>query len=172
MRVAVVGAGAWGKNIVRTLNEMDALGAVVEVSPTLREGLAESYPGLVVHDSIDPLLNGDIPAVCIATPVTAHYDVAKALLENGKDVFIEKPMTLSVADAEDLVATAAKSERVLMVGHLLLYQPAVQWIKSAIADGMVGGLRAIHQRRLGLGRAQLNELGPRANNSQNLGCVQ
>lgn len=154
MRAAVVGAGAWGKNIIRTLHEMNALDCVAELSPALRGGIAESYPGIAVHDSIEPLIESDVTAVCIATPVPTHYEIAKAMLENGKDVFVEKPMTLSVSDAKDLVQTAEKNERVLMVGHLLLYQPAVQWIKSAISEGVIGSLRAIHQKRLGLGRAR------------------
>jgi len=154
MKAAVVGAGAWGKNIVRTLSGMGALDSVAELDSGLRSGLAESYPGLKIYESIEPLISSDVAAVCIAVPAPLHYEVARAALESGKDVFVEKPMTLSAADAEDLVRIAREKGRVLMVGHLLLYQPAVQWIKEAIDSGVVGRLLSVHQRRLGLGRAR------------------
>ena len=154
MRAAVVGAGAWGKNLVRTLFEMGELAAVAELSPLRRKELAEKYPDVPIFDGLDPLVQSDIPVAVVGTPVPTHYSTVKALLESGKDVFVEKPMTLSVEDSEDLVRIAVERDRILMVGHLLLYQPAVQWIRGAIADGLIGQLRAIHQRRLGLGRAR------------------
>ncbi|MHB9038851.1 MAG: Gfo/Idh/MocA family protein [Armatimonadota bacterium] len=154
MKAAVIGAGMWGKNIVRTLNSIDALDSVAELDATLRAGLSETYPDLTIHETFDPVLNSDVPAVCIAVPAPWHYEVAKKALEHGKDVFVEKPMTLSVKDAEDLVRIARERDRILMVGHLLLYQPAVQWLKEAISSGMIGELKSIHQRRLDLGRAR------------------
>ncbi|MCE5313796.1 MAG: Gfo/Idh/MocA family oxidoreductase [Armatimonadota bacterium] len=154
MKAAVIGAGMWGKNIVRTLNSMDSLDCVAELDAGLRSGLAQTYPGLTIHDTIDPVMESDVPAVCIAVPAPWHYEIAKKALERGKDVFVEKPMTLSVDDAQDLVRIARERERILMVGHLLLYQPAVQWIKEAISSGMIGELKSIHQRRLDLGRAR------------------
>lgn len=157
MRSAVIGAGMWGKNIVRTLSSMGALDSVAELDAGLRSELSSTYPDLTVYDNIDPLLASDVKAVCIAVPAPWHYQVAKKALESGKDVFVEKPMTLSAADAEDLVRIAHERDRVLMVGHLLLYQPAVQWLKKAIESGMIGKLTSIHQRRLGLGRARAVE---------------
>lgn len=154
MRTAVIGAGAWGKNIVRTLNEMGVLEAVVEMNPTLRSNLAEAYPDVTFYDDIQSIIDSDIPAVLIAIPAPTHYKVAKAFLEAGKDVFVEKPMTLSVEESEELVRIAQENDKILMVGHLLLYQPAVKWIHNAIHSGLIGQLRNIHQKRLGLGRAR------------------
>lgn len=154
MRTAVIGAGAWGKNIVRTLNEMSVLEAVAELSPDLRNDLAAAYPDVTLYDNIQSIVDSDIPAVFIAIPAPTHYEVAKALLEAGKDVFVEKPMTLSVEDSEELVYIAKENNRILMVGHLLLYQPAVKWIHDAIQSGAIGQLKSIHQKRLGLGRAR------------------
>jgi predicted dehydrogenase len=157
MKAAVIGAGMWGRNIVRTLGSMGALDSVAELDAGLRDELFRTYPDLTIYDNLDSVLKSNAPAVCIAVPAPWHYEVAKKSLENGKDVFVEKPMTLSVTDAEDLVRIARERDRVLMVGHLLLYQPAVQWIKKAIGAGMIGRLKSIHQRRLGLGRARAVE---------------
>ncbi|MEN6356675.1 MAG: Gfo/Idh/MocA family oxidoreductase [Armatimonadota bacterium] len=157
MRVAVVGVGAWGKNHVRNLHEMDSLGAIVEASAETRAALKDEYPGVPVWENIDKLLESDIPAAIVVTPALTHYDIGIELLQGGKDVFIEKPMTLRALHAEDLVDTADKLDRVLMVGHLLLYQPAIQWMRSALNDGMIGKVHSIHQHRLGLGRARSAE---------------
>lgn len=154
MKAAVIGAGMWGKNIVRTLDAMGFLAAVADLDEGLRASLAATYPEAVMYDDPAAIISSDIPAVCIATHAPTHFPLAKALMESGKDVFVEKPMTLSYADAQELVEIAKENGRVLMVGHLLLYQPAVKFIKEAIGSGMVGELIAIHQRRLGLGRAR------------------
>lgn len=154
MKAAVIGAGAWGKNIVRTLDGIGALAAVAELDPGLRGSLAETYPSLTILGNVEALLETDIPAVCIAAPAPLHYKLAKAALESGKDVFVEKPMTLSVTDSLDLVHVARGRDRVLMVGHLLLYQPAIQWIRETLCSGRIGVVKSIHQRRLGLGKAR------------------
>src|SRR3954453_8681779 len=99
MSIAVIGAGNFGKNHVRTLHQLGALGAVAEMSAALREKLAADYPGLAVHEGHKPILEDRrITAVTIATPAHTHHAIAKASLEAGKDVFVEKPMTLTVAD--------------------------------------------------------------------------
>ncbi len=108
-------------------------------------------------DDWQPLLQSDINAVAIATPVPTHHAIAKAFLEAGKDVFVEKPMTFTVAEAEDLVATAKAGGRVLMVGHLLLYQPAVHWLKEYLDGGKLGQIYSLHQERMKLGRARAVE---------------
>lgn len=153
MKVAVIGVGHWGKNIARTLKELNALGALAESSPEIRKRIEGDYPGFPLYDDYVPLLATEIPAVAIATPGPLHHKIARAALLAGKDVFVEKPMTLSTAEAEDLVHLAKEKERVLMVGHLLLYQPAVAWIKEYLASGDLGEIRLIHQERLALGRA-------------------
>jgi len=157
MKAAVIGAGAWGKNHIRTLNSLGALAAVVDISPAAREAVANDYPGIPVHEDLDSVINSDIPAALVVTPATTHYEVAKRLLAAGKDVFIEKPMTLWVGHAEELVDLAEAEKRILMVGHLLLHQPAVQWLRQALISGIIGKLHSIHQHRLGLGRARTAE---------------
>ena len=153
--IAVIGAGNWGRNLVTTFSKLEALTAVVEVSEELRTKLAEDYPGVDLYPDYSALLTSDeVKAVAIATPAPTHHAVAKALLEAGKDVFVEKPMTMTVAEAEDLVEIAEKNDRVLMVGHLLMYQPAIGKIKSLIDEGVVGEVFTIHQERKKLGRAR------------------
>ncbi|MCW5937017.1 MAG: Gfo/Idh/MocA family oxidoreductase [Fimbriimonadaceae bacterium] len=153
--VGVVGAGNWGKNIVRTLHEMGQLAGVAEPGDALRAGLAETYPDVPVAASLTKLLETARPgAVAIATPAETHAPLAREALEAGCHVFIEKPMTLSSEDAEELVARADAAGKVLMVGHLLLYQPAVQFIKEAIDGGKIGKVHLLHHERLNLGRAR------------------
>lgn len=153
--IAVIGAGNWGRNLVRTLSGLKALTAVAEASEELREKLAEDYPGVDLHSDYKELLDSsEVKAVAIATPAPTHHAVAKAFLEAGKDVFVEKPMTMTADEAEDLVQIADKEGRVLMVGHLLMYQPAIEKIKGLIVDGAIGDVFTIHQERKKLGRAR------------------
>lgn len=158
MKVAVVGAGAWGKNLVSTLNKLGALGPVAEASQGLRDKMAETYPDIDLRTDYKDVLNDpEVKAVAIATPAHTHHPIAKALLEAGKDVFVEKPMTLVASESEDLVATAKKHGRILMVGHLLMYQPAIHKIKELIKAGAIGKVFTIHQQRSKLGRARAVE---------------
>ncbi|MBI3961568.1 MAG: Gfo/Idh/MocA family oxidoreductase [Deinococcus sp.] len=157
MKVAVIGAGNWGKNLVRNFHGLGALVAVAEVSPDLLKALAVQYPGVSLYQDYRLLLQSEVPAVAITTPVRSHYQMAKEALLAGKDVFVEKPMTLSVREAEELVALAQDHQRILMVGHLLLYQPAVQWIKAYLDSGALGRVHSLHQERLNLGRVRTVE---------------
>jgi predicted dehydrogenase len=158
MKIAVIGAGNWGRNLVRTFHQLGALSAVAEADPAVRAGLAESCPGVAVFSDLNHLLdNPEYGALVIATPAPTHFALAKQALLAGKDVFLEKPMTLSAAEAEEIVRLAGERERVLMVGHLLLYQPAIQWIKKYIDSGAVGNVRILTQERLKLGRVRTAE---------------
>jgi predicted dehydrogenase len=151
--VSVIGAGSWGKNIVRTLHSLGALDSVVEASDALREGIEQTYSDVPALSDFRDALSSQAPAVAIATPAHTHFEIAMAALEAGKDVFVEKPMTLTYGESLELVEAADKVDRILMTGHLLLYQPSVQWMKQAIRDGMIGRVLSVHQERLNLGRA-------------------
>lgn len=157
MKILAIGAGGWGKNIVRTLHEIGALGAVVDLSPAIREQVASQYPDVPLFDSLEQALATDVDGVTVATPAPTHHAVAIQALNAGKHVFVEKPMTITLADGVDLVESAERAGRILMVGHLLMYQPAVRWIKEQIAAGAIGELRSIHQNRLNLGKARPGE---------------
>lgn len=149
MKVLAVGSGAWGKNIVRTLNELGALGAVCEENERLR-GAIEGK----MFASLEEALETQWDAVAIATPASTHFELARKSLLAGCDVFVEKPMTLSGREAEELCDLASRRNRILMVGHLLLYQPAIQAMKAGVSNGTIGQVLGIHQERLNLGRAR------------------
>lgn len=153
MKVGVIGAGAWGKNIIRNLAELGALAAIAETDPARRREFETGYPEAATG-SVDELLASDIDGVAIATPTPTHHDLATQALRAGKDVFIEKPMTPDSATARALVDLAERENRVLMVGHLLLYQPAITWIREFVASGELGELFGIRHERLTLGRAR------------------
>lgn len=154
MKVAVIGSGKWGRNLVRNFNDLSALGAIVESDTSRHAELMRDYPGIPVHPRLEELSPKMIGAVVIATPVPTHFAVATAALNMGFDVFVEKPMTFAVKDAEELAALASSKGRVLMVGHLLLYQPAIRWIASYLKEKGLGRIHSLHQERLNLGRAR------------------
>lgn len=154
--VAVVGAGAWGKNHVRTLHTLGALGGVVEASPSLREKFRQDYPGIQVWSCLEEAMP-HVPGFVIATPASTHVALATLALEAGKGVLVEKPMALEVGGAEDLVRVAKSAHRTLMVGHLLMYQPAIQKLKELLDAGTIGNVYRIHQERLNPGRVRASE---------------
>jgi predicted dehydrogenase len=154
-KVAVIGAGNWGRNLVKTFHELGVLKAVAEMSDSLRDQIAEAYPDVdVIGDYRNLLKDDNLSGVAIATPVATHYTIAKEALLAGKDVFVEKPMTMSVADAIELNDIAKNNQRILMVGHLLLYQDAIQWIKDFVDQGGIGQVFSLYQTRAKLGRVR------------------
>jgi len=154
MKIGVIGGGNWGRNIVRTLNEMGVLGGLAEMNPALRESYAADYPELPLFEDLKSLLATSPDGVAVATPVPTHHQVGKAILEADIDVFIEKPLAFSTGEAEELVRIADEKGRVLMVGHLLLYQPAVVELAKRLREGFLGEVFSLHQRRAKLGKAR------------------
>ncbi|MGC8962837.1 MAG: Gfo/Idh/MocA family protein [Candidatus Bipolaricaulaceae bacterium] len=158
MKVGLIGAGNWGRNLARTLYELEGLGAIAEIDPETRADLAGIYPDIPIYAHHRELLSAsDILAVVIATPAATHYEVAKEALLAGKHVFVEKPLALRTKEAEELLDLARSKGRTLMVGHLLLYQPAIPWIKQFIRSGGLGKIWSIHQERLKLGTVRTVE---------------
>ncbi len=161
MKAGVVGAGAWGKNHVRTLHEMGCLGVVVEMSETLRASVREEYPGVPVVSSLNGMLAdeslSDVEAFVVATPANTHAQIAEKLFSARKHVLVEKPMTLNSSDAERIIEASRQAGTTLMVGHLLLFQPAVQFVKQFLTEGKLGAVYTLTQRRSKLGRARAVE---------------
>ena len=157
MRIAVIGAGNWGINLVRNLSELSVLSHVVEKNSELTNQIEKDFPEAQCLENYDSLINDEIDAVAIATPAQSHFDIASKFLEAAKDVFIEKPMTLSSKEAEGLVSIAEENDSILMVGHMLMYQPAITFIKSYLDEGHIGKIYHIHQERLKLGRVRTAE---------------
>lgn len=139
---------------MRTLHGMGRLHSVTEASSEIRSKLHEEYPGLTIYESLQTMLESDVVAVVVAVPAPFHFEVARSIIESGKDVFIEKPMVLRVPDGEELVRLAEQHGRILMVGHLLIYQPAIRFIKESIDEGLIGKIHSYHQDRLNLGRVR------------------
>jgi len=162
MNVTLVGAGAWGKNHLKTLHELECLGAVVEPNDELRFDVERDYPDVPTFSSIEALLQPSEPpsfqssgnAAIVATPAQTHVELAVRLLEAGLHVLVEKPMALSSTDCRRIVDAAEENDRRLMVGHLLLFQPAIGFIKEFLDEGRLGRLHTLTQRRSKLGRAR------------------
>lgn len=157
-QVAVVGAGYWGKNLVRNFHGLNALGAICDSDPERLESFKQQYPlARMFHAYSDVLNDATIRAVAIATPAEAHAVAVREALLAGKDVFVEKPLCLSVEEGQELVALAKKKDRILMVGHLLWYHPAVLKLKELIAAGELGRIQYIYSNRLNLGKIRREE---------------
>ena len=155
MKIAVIGAGVWGKNLVNNFAELGALTAVADAIESNRQVVRENFPGLPVYESAEELLEKEsLDAVAIATPPHTHCAIALSAMGKGLDVFVEKPMTLDPAEAETMAAYAKENGRILMVGHLLLYQPAIAFIKEFIDSGKLGEIYTLTQRRSKLGRVR------------------
>lgn len=157
MKIGVIGAGVWGKNLVKNLSEMGVLAGVADAVESNRQNAKAIQADLEIFDDHGKLLESGYDAVAIATPAHTHYAIAKAAMESGCDVFIEKPMTLDPAESEELLEIGKKLGKVVMVGHLLLYQPAISYIKSALEDDIIGEIYTMHQRRSKQGRARAVE---------------
>ncbi|MEO1390037.1 MAG: Gfo/Idh/MocA family oxidoreductase [Cyanobacteria bacterium J06634_6] len=156
-QVIVVGSGHWGKNLVRNFYELDALAGVVEIAPDLQARVKDQYPEVVLFTDYAEALATDVSAIVIATPAPTHYELALAALKAGKDVFVEKPMTLRESEARELTAYADEHERILMVGHLLLYQPAIAWMRNHLNARKAGKVKHIDTHRLNLGKVRTTE---------------
>jgi UDP-2-acetamido-3-amino-2,3-dideoxy-glucuronate N-acetyltransferase len=157
-RVAVIGSGYWGKNLVRNFASLGALSAVCDSDTSTLRALSEQYPQCKMFTSIaEVLCDETIQALAIATPAETHGFLVREALLAGKDVFVEKPLCLSADQGRSLVALARERGRVLMVGHLLWYHPAVLRLKELIEAGELGRIQYIYSNRLNLGKIRREE---------------
>lgn len=157
-KIAVLGCGYWGKNLVRNFHGLGALSLVCDPAPPARAAATQVAPGVEVQGAFEQALNrDDITAIAIAAPAAMHYSLARAALQAGKDVLVEKPLCLELKDAEELVRLADQLGRVLMVGHLLQYHPCVQALHSRLAQGDLGKLHYITSNRLNMGKIRREE---------------
>ena len=156
--VALAGCGYWGKNLARNLFQMGHLVAVADPSAKVRKEVKAAYKGVVTTKDYESLL-GDkkVHAVALASPAAEHYAMAKAALKAGKDVFVEKPLSLRVPEAEELVELARKHKRILMVGHILEYHPAIRKLKEFVDSGEIGDIHYAYSTRLNLGKIRQEE---------------
>lgn len=157
-RVAVVGSGYWGKNLVRNFDALDALAVICDTDAERREELKRQYPERrTVATYTEVLADTSIQAVALATPAELHAEMTREALLAGKDVFVEKPLSLSVEVGRSLVELAKSRNRILMVGHLLWYHPAVLKLQKLVASGELGRIQYVYSNRLNLGKIRREE---------------
>jgi predicted dehydrogenase len=156
--VAVVGCGYWGKNLVRNFMQLTALHTVCDATPTGRALAAGIAPDAqIVSDFETVLANPAIAGVVIATPAETHYGLVKRALQAGKDVFVEKPLALTYEQGFELVKLARATQRILLVGHVLEYHPAITRLQELITHGTLGKIQYIYSNRLNLGKIRSEE---------------
>jgi UDP-2-acetamido-3-amino-2,3-dideoxy-glucuronate N-acetyltransferase len=155
--IAVVGNGYWGKNLVRNFHSLGVLKCVCDTRP---EALGEAHTLFRVDtcSSLEALVcDPDIQGVAIAAPAVQHYQIAKEFLLAGKDVYVEKPLALRVEEGRELVEIAESQHRILMVGHILQYHPAILKLKELISSGELGRIQYIYSSRLNWGKLRTEE---------------
>jgi UDP-2-acetamido-3-amino-2,3-dideoxy-glucuronate N-acetyltransferase len=156
--IGLTGLGYWGKNVLRNLFELGVLHTACDSDPAIIAERKKDFPKVNYKTSFDELLETpDIKAIAIATPAATHYDVVKRSLKAGKDVYVEKPIALTVKEGRELVKLAKKEGRILMVGHILQYHPAVIKLKEMISSGELGKIQYIYSNRLNIGKLRTEE---------------
>jgi predicted dehydrogenase len=158
--IAVAGLGYWGPNLARVFSDLPQVDLrwLCDASPDVQLAMRSRYPGIRTTPELDDLLQDELlDAVAIATPVATHFELARRALEADKHVFVEKPLALSSAEGEELVRIAEARKRKLMVGHVLLFHPAVRRLKELLDSGQLGDLYYLYGNRQNLGKVRRDE---------------
>ncbi len=156
--IAAIGMGYWGRNLVRVFHELGALRVVCDVNPARAGEVSEKYPGARFRANVDEVLSDpEIEGLVISTPAVTHAELVRRALEAGKNVLVEKPLALSVGEGEELVKIAERERKVLMIGHLLRYHPAVLKLKDLIVRGELGRIQYVYSNRLNIGKIRTEE---------------
>jgi predicted dehydrogenase len=157
IHIGVIGYGYWGPNIVRNFNSIEgaAVVSICDTRPDRLKHAKKAYPNIKLTSEVSELIaSPEIDAVAVVTPVFTHFDLAKKALQNGKHVFVEKPFTSSVTQAEELITLADHKNLKIMVDHTFLFTGAVKKIKQVIDDGTLGNLYYFDSMRINLGLFQ------------------
>jgi predicted dehydrogenase len=158
VRIGVVGLGYWGPNVVRNMSRVADLAWCCDLSAESRERYAPQYPQTRFTADFDDLLDDPaVDAIAVASSVPTHHPLGLRAIAAGKHVFIEKPLAASVADARELVEAAEKADRRLMVGHLLLFHPALAVVHGLIDSGALGDVYYLYGNRVNLGQVRADE---------------
>lgn len=158
IRIGVVGAGYWGKNHVRVFNELGVLTRVCDQDAIAIKNTISNCSGVQCSECFEDIVSDkSISGVVIATPAETHFDLAMQALEAGKDVLVEKPVALSQKDATRMLEYAERNGNILMVGHILLYHPAVLKLKEIIDNGELGKIQHVTSNRLSMGKVRSEE---------------
>lgn len=156
-KVCVVGAGRWGKNHIKTLANLGCLAGVVEPNEESLHLIKEKYQDIKTFTNIKDAVKEDFDGFTVATPAETHFPITEFLLENKKHVLVEKPIALTVKDTKKLKKLADQQQVNLMVGHVLLFHPAIKKIKELIDNGKIGKLQYLYSNRLNLGTVRTEE---------------
>lgn len=157
-RVACIGGGYWGPNLIRNTERLGALAMICDRDPSTLARLSQSHPGVpVTLDYAEVLSDESLEAVVLATPASTHHRLALQAMEAGKHVFVEKPLALTAAEAEELATEADRLDRILMVGHILEYHPAYEALLRLVHDGELGEIKHVRSTRLSLGKLRSEE---------------
>lgn len=153
LRFGLIGLGYWGPKLARNLESLPqaSLEIVADLNPLALIKAKEERPWITTTPHIEEVFNSNVDAVVIATPVSTHFELARKTLLHGKHVLVEKPLTASVAEAEELIDLAQRQNRILMVGHTFQYSPAVKELRQLIQDGELGNIYCVEIERLNLG---------------------
>jgi UDP-2-acetamido-3-amino-2,3-dideoxy-glucuronate N-acetyltransferase len=156
--IALAGCGYWGRNLARNLHQMGNLAVICDPDARALAEARTAYKGVRTVRSFDRVLaDSRIKGVVLASPAAMHYEMGKKALLAGKDLFVEKPLALRVPEAEELVDLARARKRVLMVGHILEYHPAVRKLKEFVEAGELGQIHYIYSNRVNLGKVRKEE---------------
>ncbi len=153
LRFGLIGLGYWGPKLARNLESLPqaSLEIVADLSPHALKKAKDERPWITTTERIEDVFTSAVDAVVIATPVSTHFELARKALLHGKHVLVEKPLTASVAEAEELIALAEREQLILMVGHTFLYSPAIRELRQLIQDGELGEIYCVEIERLNLG---------------------
>lgn len=158
MSIAIIGTGYWGKNLVRNFHGLEALTAICDTNPDSIHQFTNQYPGVKGVLSYSEIINDPaIKGIAISTPAPTHAAMAREAILAGKDVYVEKPLCLSEKEGAELNKLARENRRILMVGHLLWYHPAVLKLKELVDNGELGRIQYIYSNRLNLGKLRREE---------------
>lgn len=156
-RVCVVGVGRWGTRHALTLNDLGHLAGLIDSEAAARRQASESFPGIPVFESVTDAMEAGMDAFVVATPPVTHYQLGRHILEAGRHALIEKPLALRSMEARQLVELARDRGLCLMVGHVLLFHPAIRYMREHIRSGDIGKLQYLYSNRLNLGTVRTEE---------------
>lgn len=157
MNILVVGCGYWGRHLVRNFRQLGVLRAVCDATEEGRSLAREIAPDARLGTQMADALASDIDAVVIATPAETHYDLALEAFSAGKDVFVEKPLALTYTAGRQLLDAARAAKRILMVGHVLEYHPAIGQLRQLVQQGHLGRILYMYSTRVSLGKIRREE---------------
>ena len=157
IRICVVGAGRWGINHIKTLLELGVLGGVVDIDLEKIKTIRKNYPEIFFFDNVDDAIKENFDGYVVSTPPSTHYEITKSVLNSKKPVLVEKPLSLSLKEAQKIKNLCDKLDGKLMLGHLLLFHPAIEKMKKIIKDNTIGKIQYIYSNRLNLGVVRKEE---------------